>query len=122
MGTQSGPFVVHLVGCDDSVPFKQFSTHADAVRFARDSVQSDKAERADVYAVADASDAATAIAAVKMGNAAYVQSCVRHATEAEVDAAYGRTWAEATKAGPRAVLKLLGLPSASPEKVRRRKV
>ncbi|HKM70218.1 MAG TPA: hypothetical protein VJX94_09190, partial [Stellaceae bacterium] len=63
---QSASYVVHLVGCDDPIPFKQFASRADAVAHGRDGVQSGHAERANIYAVAD-TNAASAIAAVKMG-------------------------------------------------------
>jgi len=64
---QSGSYVVHLVGCDDPIPFKHFGVRADAVAYGQSRVQSDDAERADVYLVDDATDARAAIAAFQMG-------------------------------------------------------
>jgi hypothetical protein len=117
-------YVVHLLECDDAVPFKHYSVRADAVAYGRSRVQSGDAEQADIYAVADTSDARAAIAAFKVGKASYVQSCSRHASEADIESANRRAWEAARKAGPRAVLKYLGLAkdaSPNPPKIRRRK-
>jgi hypothetical protein len=117
-------YVVHLLECDDAVPFKQFGTRADAARYGHDRVQSGSAERADIYAVTD-TNAPAAIAAVRAGKATYIQSCVRHATEAEVETAKDQAREAAWKAGPRAFLKYLGVVKATspdPPKIRRRKL
>ena len=120
----SNSYVVHLVGCDDAVPFKHFSVRADAVAYGRSRVQSGGAERADIYAVPD-TNAPAAIAAVQAGKATYVQRCSRHASEAEIESADKREEEAAWKAGSRAVLKYLGLvkdTSPNPPEIRRRKL
>jgi hypothetical protein len=106
---QSGSYVVHLVGCDDPNPFKHFVMHADAVAYGQSRVQSGGAEQAVIYAVADTSDARAAIAAFRTGKATYVQSCSRHASEAEIEAANKQAWEAARTGGPQALLKFLGL-------------
>jgi hypothetical protein len=63
----------------------------------------------NIYFVAHTNDAAAAIAAVQKGNAKLVQSCSRHPSEAEIEAANNRAREEAEKAGPQAMLKHLGL-------------
>jgi hypothetical protein len=110
----SGSYVVHLVGCDDPIPFKHFRLRADAVAYGQSRVQSDDAERADVYLVDDATDARVAVAAFQMGKASYVQSCTRHASVAEIEAAIELAWEAARKGGPQTLLKFLGLPFAKP--------
>jgi len=107
---QPGSYVVQLVGCDDPNPFKHFCIHADAVDHGRRCVETGEAERAIIYAVADTSDARTAIAAVQMGKAEYIQTCSRHASETEIEDAKDRAFKAALQAGPQAVLKFLGLP------------
>jgi hypothetical protein len=122
---QSGSYVVRFVGCDDAVPFKHFSVRADAVDHGQRRVDYGGAEQALIYAVADTSDARAAIAAVQAGKATHVQTCVRHATEAEVETAKEQAREAARKAGPRAFLKYLGLEkdtSPDPPKIRRRKL
>jgi hypothetical protein len=118
---QSGSYVVHLVGCDDPHPFKHFSVRADAVAHGQNAVQLGRAERADIFAVAD-TNAPAAVAAVKKGNATFVKSCVRHATESEIEAASQREWEEARKGGPQALLKFLGLIEQVAPPIKRRKV
>jgi hypothetical protein len=69
--------------------------------------------------------AGAAIAEVKMGNASYVQSCYRHASEAEIEAGNERAWQAARAGGPQAMPKYLGLAkdtSPGPDKIRRRKI
>lgn len=88
-------------------------------------MQSGDAERANVYVVADANGTRAAIAAVQMGKAEYIQSCSRHASEAEIEAANEQAWEAARKGGPQALLKFLGLvkdPSPGPNKIRRRRI
>ena len=79
-------------GCDDPFPFKHFGARADAVAYGQSRVQSGAAEQAVIYAVADISDARPAIAALQAGKAAYVQSCSRHASETEIEAANEQAW------------------------------
>jgi|SRR5689334_9491927 hypothetical protein len=123
---QSASHVVRLVGCDDAVPFKHFNVHADAVDYGRSCLDYGGAEQALIYAVADTSDARAAIAAVQAGKATHVQTCVRHATEAEVETAKEQAREAARKVGPRAFLKYLGIlakdASPDPPKIRRRMV
>jgi hypothetical protein len=121
---QSGSYVVHLVGCDNPDPFKHFGMRADAVAYGQSRVQSGEAEQAIIYAVADTSDARTAITAFRTGRATYVQSCSRHASEAEIEAANERAWEAARTGGPQAVLRFLGLVKGPPDphKIRRRKL
>ena len=118
---QSGSFVVYLVGGD--YPFKQFAARADAVAHGSTSVQLGEAERADIFEVGTA-DARAAIEAVKVGKATYVQSCIRHASEAETEAANKRAWEEAQKAGLQAVAKYFGLTEwlPPPPSIKRRKI
>ncbi len=122
---QSASYVVHLVGSDDPNPFKHFGMRADAVAHGESRVQSGDAEQAVIYAVADTNNARAAIAAVQRGKATYLQSCFRQASDAEIEAANEQAWETARRAGPQAVLKLLGLvkdTSPNPYKIRRRKI
>jgi hypothetical protein len=118
----SSSFVVHLVGCEDPIPFKHYRTRADAVDCGQRRVQSGDTELANIYIVADASDTGAAIAAFKMGKASYVQCCSRHASEAEIDASNEQAWEAARRGGPQALLKFLGFkdPSPGPNIIRRR--
>jgi hypothetical protein len=87
-------------------------------------VQSGAAERANIYEVAGADDAATAIALWHAGNAAHVQTCSRQASDSEIDAANRRAVETARKAGPFALLKYLGVfprDAPDPSKIKRRK-
>jgi hypothetical protein len=122
---QSACYVVHLEACDDVPPFKHFRARADAVEYGRSRVQSGGAELANIYEVAGADDAATAIALWQVGNAAHMQTCSRQASDPEIEAANRHGWETAQKAGPRALLKYLGLISRDapdPPQIRRRRI
>ena len=87
-------------------------------------MQLGEAERADIFSVVT-TDARATIEAVKAGKATYVQSCIRHASEAEIETAKEREWEQARKAGPQAVLKYLGLIEQlppPPPPIKRRKL
>ncbi len=102
-------YVVHLIGTDDPKPFKHFGERRDATTYARSQVQSETADRADIYLVPDASNAYAAIAAIKVGAATLIESRSRRASPAEIEAASQQAWEHARKLGPDAVLKFLGL-------------
>jgi hypothetical protein len=101
-------YVVHSVGSDDPQPFKHFERFEVAVTHAKQQVDEGVADRADIYEV-QTSDARASVAAVRMGDAKFVQSRSRHATDAEAAEGSNRAWERAQKEGPEAVLKFLGL-------------
>ena len=90
--------------------------------YGQSRVQSGAAEQAVIYAVADISDARPAIAALQAGKAAYVQSCSRHASETEIEAANEQAWKAAQTGGPQALLKFLGFRTAPVTPIKRRKL
>jgi hypothetical protein len=119
---QTASYVVQLVSCDDVPPFKHFKARADAVEYGRTRVQSGAAERANIYEVAGADDAATAIALWHAGNAAHIQTCSMQASDSEIAAANRRAVDTARKAGPFALLKYLGVfprDAPDPSKIKR---
>ena len=119
----SGSYVVNFIGSDDPVPYKHFGAHTDAVAEGRKSVQSEYAERAVIYLVAETNDAAVVVAAVKMSKARCIQICTPYASEAEIETANNRAFEEAAKAGPQAMLKHLGLRDDPPDPpIKRRKL
>jgi hypothetical protein len=108
-------YVVHLIGCEDDPAFKHFGARADAVEHGRSKVQSGDAELANVYEVA-CTDGAAAIALWQRGYATHIQTCSRQASDSEIETANRRAWDAAEKAGPRALLKRLGLiPRDAPD-------
>jgi hypothetical protein len=116
-------YIVHLEACDDVPPFKHFRARAAAVEYGRSRIQSGDAELANIYEVASADDTATAIALWQAGKAAHIQTCSRHASDSEIEAANRHAWETAQKAGPRALLKYLGLiprDAPDPPKIQRR--
>ena len=113
---QSVSYIVHLVDCNDTPPYKHFRARADAVEYGRGRVQSGDAERANIYEVADTDDAATAIARWRAGSATLILTCSKQASDSEIEIANRDVWETAQKAGPRALLKLLGLiPRDAPD-------
>jgi hypothetical protein len=118
-------YVVHLIGCDDTLPFKHFRSRADAVAYGKSRVQSGEAERANIHEIADADDAGAAIALWRAGNAAHIQTCSKQPSDSEIEAAQRHAFETARKGGARAVLKFLGLiprDAPDPPKFQKRKL
>lgn len=116
-------YIVHLEACDDVPPFKHFRAHADAVEYGRSRVQSGGAELANIYKIAGVDNPATAIALWQAGKALHVRTCSRQASESEIEAANQHALETAQEAGPRALLKYLGLiprDAPDPPKILRR--
>jgi hypothetical protein len=120
---QSVSYLVCLKGCNDPKPFKVFAARADAVAEGQRRLQSDDAEQAVIYEVPETISVDAAIAALENINAKYVQTCTRHASDAEIVAHNTAVDEAARKGGPWELLKHLGLvtgPPPEPKKMLRR--
>jgi phage tail tape-measure protein len=100
-------YVVHLVGSEDSSPFKHFGARSSAVSFAQESANSGEIERADIYGIRGAKNPSAAVTAVKMGAAELIGSRAPRASEAQIASADKRT--QKFRTSTDYLLKLLGL-------------
>jgi hypothetical protein len=119
---QSVSYIVHLIGCDTEPPYKHFGALADAVEYGNSEAQSGNAERANIYEVAG-TGLADAIAQWKAGNATLIRTCSRHPSDTETKIAHRQALDTARKAGPRVLLKHLGLTprdAPDPPQIKRR--
>ena len=101
-------YVVRSRECDDFYPFKHFSALPPARAFATKQVETQVAERAEIWAV-HAGDARAAVAALKMGQGEFVELRAPRASQAELQRELERDWKIAVNRGPDAILKFLGL-------------